>query len=387
MCPGPWPSGDGSRASRTPGSAPRAAAPGSDRIIHASHQERGGRRGRRQPGRASAGTERDELRRASGRAGRRAAPDRERDAPCDRGRGDAHAIRGRERSAQLDAGRAAGARGQQCRGARNVARRRSQAGYPRCRDGRRPRRGAAFRPRLPSATTVGIQFDWRLKNARFSISIAPLKTRPERERGERAGDDDRLVRRERPALVEEADDRLGEHRGDDARRDRAGSAIWRRPVESVLRKPSMSPRAASRARATGRAPSRPRPRTCPAGACRRGTPCRSRSARGSRSIRRDANSVSMTALKLIRPRPSVTGTISVKTCAHRRVAPVEHELQPAVETAQPRDRQQHLDHRADEDRAGVDVELRVSPCDMRHAEHEAGDDREVPGDRRQRRDA
>ena len=32
--------------------------------------------------------------------------------------------------------------------------------------------------RFPSATQVGIQFDWRLKNARLSISIAPLKLRP-----------------------------------------------------------------------------------------------------------------------------------------------------------------------------------------------------------------
>ena len=41
---------------------------------------------------------------------------------------------------------------------------------------------------------VGIQFDWRLKKARFSISIAPLKTRPRAERGEAGGDNRRLVR-------------------------------------------------------------------------------------------------------------------------------------------------------------------------------------------------
>ena len=32
--------------------------------------------------------------------------------------------------------------------------------------------------RFPSATAVGIQFSCRLKNARFSISIAPLNVRP-----------------------------------------------------------------------------------------------------------------------------------------------------------------------------------------------------------------
>ena len=35
-----------------------------------------------------------------------------------------------------------------------------------------------FTPRFPSATSVGIQGAWRLKNARFSISIVPLKVRP-----------------------------------------------------------------------------------------------------------------------------------------------------------------------------------------------------------------
>ena len=31
---------------------------------------------------------------------------------------------------------------------------------------------------MPSAIAVGTQFDWSEKKARFSISIAPLKTRP-----------------------------------------------------------------------------------------------------------------------------------------------------------------------------------------------------------------
>ena len=71
---------------------------------------------------------------------------------------------------------------------------------------------------------------------------------------------------------------------------------------------------------------------------------------------------------------------------HGRVAPVEHEAQAAVAAAQPGQRQQHLDHGPDEDRAGVDVELRVVAVRLRDAEDEAEDDREVPEDRRQRRD-
>ena len=71
--------------------------------------------------------------------------------------------------------------------------------------------------------------------------------------------------------------------------------------------------------------------------------------------------------------------------AHRRVAPVEREPQPAVEPAQPGQRQQQLDERRDEDRARVDVQLRVLAVRRGHAEDEPEDDHEVPGDGGQRR--
>ena len=86
----------------------------------------------------------------------------------------------------------------------------------------------------------------------------------------------------------------------------------------------------------------------------------------------------------MRPSPIVTGSISTNT-RRRRVAPVDGEPQSAVEPAQPRERQKHLDHGPDHDRDRVDVELRVERFRVGNAEDEAGDDREVPEDGRQRR--
>ncbi len=75
--------------------------------------------------------------------------------------------------------------------------------------------------------------------------------------------------------------------------------------------------------------------------------------------------------------------------AHGRIAPVEHDLQPllpTLEAAQPRERQEHLNDGRDEDRARVDVELRVDAVHLRDADHEPDDDREVPEDRGDRGD-
>ena len=68
-----------------------------------------------------------------------------------------------------------------------------------------------------------------------------------------------------------------------------------------------------------------------------------------------------------------------------RVAAVDRDAQTPVQPAQPRERQQQLDHRADQDRAGVDVQLPRLVSARGHAEDEPDDDREVPEDRRQRR--
>ena len=86
----------------------------------------------------------------------------------------------------------------------------------------------------------------------------------------------------------------------------------------------------------------------------------------------------ITALTLIRPSPSITGQHQLEDLLHGRIADVEREPQPAVEPAQPGQRQQELDQRADDDRAGVDVELAALGVGARHADDEPDDDRQVP---------
>ena len=98
--------------------------------------------------------------------------------------------------------------------------------------------------------------------------------------------------------------------------------------------------------------------------------------------------MSISALTLIRPSPSVTGIISLKTCrtaGSRQSISSAQPLLAAVERAQPRHRQQRLQERRDEDRDRVDVELRVGRVRLRDADHEPGDDRDVPEHRRERR--
>ena len=72
----------------------------------------------------------------------------------------------------------------------------------------------------------------------------------------------------------------------------------------------------------------------------------------------------------------------------RGVMPVDQDPKPvvaAVEAAEPRHRQEHLDEGRRKDRRRVDVQLRAAGMRLRHADREPGDDREVPEDRRERR--
>ena len=69
----------------------------------------------------------------------------------------------------------------------------------------------------------------------------------------------------------------------------------------------------------------------------------------------------------------------------RRIAPVDDHRQPAVETTQPRDRQEELHERPENDDAGIEVQLRALVVDLRHAEQEPDDDHDVPRHRRERR--
>ena len=253
----------------------------------------------------------------------------------------------------------------------------------------RPRRAAAFRPRLPSATAGRDPGRLQAEEGAVRASASsPLKVeaRPRRRR----------ARRRPPAsgpganvapLVEQADDRLGEHGRRARSRARAGTrsgAARCRPCAGSRRR---SPRAAQRARATGRAPVATATENIPAGACRCGRPCRSRSARARGRSGATAKIESMTSVEVDQPEAERDRHHQHEDAAHGRVAPVEHQLQAPVALAQPRHRQQHLDHRR---RSGSRSRRRRACASIvsrvRDAEHEAEDDREVPEDRRQRRD-
>ena len=97
------------------------------------------------------------------------------------------------------------------------------------------RKSTAFRTtwsaRFPSAIAVGTHGDWRLKNARFSISIVPLKVRPSGEGGER------LRRRPRSPPARTRPARRGAGRSGSASTattalaGRSRKPIWRSPSE------------------------------------------------------------------------------------------------------------------------------------------------------------
>ena len=104
------------------------------------------------------------------------------------------------------------------------------------------------------------------------------------------------------------------------------------------------------------------------------------------SIRRAATSESMTRLKLMSPRLRVTGSISTKTRLTAGSCQSSVGREPPVEPHEPGDGHQHLDHRPDEDAAGVDVELRRLRVGLGNADHERDDDGDIPEDRCERRD-
>ena len=133
---------------------------------------------------------------------------------------------------------------------------------------------AVLSTRLPAATTSAAH-GCSEKNARLSSSSTPLAARPS-ENAASASARRPCRRAPRPVLVEQAHDRLGEH-DENAAAGTSRKAICRMPAATVWQKPRCR-RAARGARASGRAPPPPRRRTCPAAACRCGTPRRSRRA-------------------------------------------------------------------------------------------------------------
>ncbi len=81
----------------------------------------------------------------------------------------------------------------------------------------------------------------------------------------------------------------------------------------------------------------------------------------------------------------MTGIISTKT---RLTAGSRQSMTTRSFPSRPRSHgigQEHLDHGRDQDRERVHVELRVHRLRLRDADHEPDDDRDVPEDRRQRR--
>ena len=88
-------------------------------------------------------------------------------------------------------------------------------------------------------------------------------------------------------------------------------------------------------------------------------------------------------LKLISPRPIVTGNISLSTRITRSSRQLNERVSRKPGSAQPRQRQQELDDGPDQDadRVGVDA---VVALELRRQDDQRRDDREVPEQRRDR---
>ncbi len=160
---------------------------------------------------------------------------------------------------------------------------------------------------------VGTRGAWRLKNARFSISIIPLKARPSENAASAPATTGVWSGVELAALVEEPDDGFGRDREGDACRERAGRRSGAVRPPTMSRKPSsVFPRGQPRERreehgGNGNGEHALREHVDTEGLVDRG-----RGDLGSMS--RAAKKVPISELKLMRPRPSITGTVSAKTC-------------------------------------------------------------------------
>ena len=161
-------------------------------------------------------------------------------------------------------------------------------------------------------------------------------------------------------------------------------AIWRRPSETVCRK-LVHVVASGEPGQAGKEDRRDGDREH---SLREHVDPKRRVDRGRRDLRIDEaarEEASIDAVEVDEAEPERTGSISTKT---RRTAGSRQSMtarRRSSSPAQPRQRQQELDHGPDQDRAGVDVQLRVLGARARDADQEADDDREVPEDRRQRR--
>ena len=158
--------------------------------------------------------------------------------------------------------------------------------------------------------------------------------------------------------------------------------ICRVPVPVSARRPSVSPRMASRASAGNRT----------VATATLNIPCGSMYSRNAASIARGTASETvepsaelMNRLKLMRPRLSVIGSISASTWRTRGSLEVDLQLEDEAEPAQHRQAHDELHERPGEhaDRVGVHL---VRALEVRLERDEQADDHDVPDQRRERRD-
>ena len=209
----------------------------------------------------------------------------------------------------------------------------------------------------------------------------PVEGEPDREGGERARDDVRLVGLERAALVEQPDDRLGEndrdHRGGDQEEVDLADAAGDRVAETVQVTAGREPRERREEHRCDRDREHPlRQHVDAEGLVDRARSDRRVDPRG-RDERPDHR------VDVDQPEAEHDRAHQLEDLLDHRISEVDRHPQPVVAAAQPRERQEQLEHRAEDDRARVDVELRALRVGLGHADHEPGDDRQVPDDRRQ----
>ncbi len=194
----------------------------------------------------------------------------------------------------------------------------------------------------------------------------PVEDEPDGERGERAGDHRRLVRGELAALVDQARDRLCEHGRDEAGRDQQEADLADAGVDRPAEPGHVAARREPRHRreedgGDGHREDPLREHVEAEGEVdRAGGEIRVDQARGEERAdqRRDVD----------QPERQRHRKHEDEEAAHRRVAPVDRDPEPAVEPAEPRHGHQELDERRDHDRARVDVELGVLAAGSRDAE-------------------
>ncbi len=211
----------------------------------------------------------------------------------------------------------------------------------------------------------------------------PVEGEPEREGRECACDHPGLGGVEPSALVDEPRDRLGEDGADDARRHEQERDLPQPEADGVSETRQVV--AGREPRERGEQDRRDRDREHP---LREHVEPERRLDRARREVRVDVARREERVdrrVEVDQPQPERHRQHQGEDPLHRGVAPVDHHPQPVVAPAQPRERQEKLDHGTCENGARVDVELRVLAVDARHPQDEAEDDREVPEDGRQRR--